>query len=81
MKDKLIKLENGNNLCVLDELEYNDKKYVLTIECALENEEVVNNYKVYEISLENDSLTLNTVNNKDTLSYVTNMFLNNIKNI
>ena len=81
MKDKLIKLENENCLCILDELIYNEKKYVLTAGCDIEKEAVLNKYKIYEISIDNDSLTLNTINDKDTLSYVTNLFLENIKNI
>ena len=81
MKDKLIKLENNSSLCILDELKYNNRKYVLTTNCDEKNEEVLDRYKIYEISLDNDSLTLNTIYDKDTLSYVTNLFLKNIKNI
>ena len=80
MKDRLIKLENGNNLCILDELKYNNRKYILATECNAE-ETVLNRYKIYEVSLDKDSLIVNTINDKDTLSYVTNLFLKNIKNI
>ena len=81
MKDKLVSLENGQSVCILDELNYNEKKYVLTVECDTERNEILNRYKIYELSLNEDSLTLDAVNNKDILSYVTKRFLENIKNI
>lgn len=81
MKEKLINLENGQSVCVLDELNYNEKKYILTVECNTVTNEILNRYKIYELALTDNSLTLNTINNKDVLSSVTKMFLDNIKNI
>ena len=81
MKDKLVNLENGQSVCVLDELNYNEKKYILTVECNTITNEILNRYKIYELALTGNSLTLNTINNKDVLSSVTKIFLDNIKNI
>ena len=81
MKDKLISLENGQAVCVIDELNYDSKKYILTVECDKEKEEIINRYKIYEVLVDNANISLNTVIAKNILDAVTQIFLENIKNI
>ena len=55
VKDKIIELENGINYYVIEEIDHNDKKYVLAAMCDLEKEEVnEEDYIVMEIKIEDD---------------------------
>ena len=52
VKDKVIQMDNGKSYYVLEEIEYQGKKYILTLECDLEkdmvNEDIKNNYDDYK---------------------------------
>lgn len=81
MKDKLLNLENGKAVCVIDELNYKEKKYILTVECDTVNEELLNKYRIYEVLSDNSSVSLNSIIDRNILESVTHIFLDNIKNI
>lgn len=59
IKDKMIELENGTDYYILEETLYNDKKYVLAIECDVLNDEIV----------DEDCILLEVIVNDDKIEF------------
>ena len=76
IRDKLIELTNGINYYILEELTYNNKKYVLAAECDLEKETVNDDkYLVMEIKLENNDLVTADIEDDNEATIITKMLL------
>ena len=76
IKNKIIEIIDGTNYYILEEISYNNKKYILAVECDLEKEELNNKkYLVMEIKLENNNLITSTIEDNDLAKKVTNMLL------
>jgi len=81
IKDKIIELIGGINYYILEELSYNNKKYILAVECDLEKDEFNNEkYLVMEIKLKNNNLITSTIEDNNLAKTVTNMLLEKINN-
>ena len=81
IKDKIIELIGGINYYILEELSYNNKKYILAVECDLEKDELNNEkYLVMEIKLKNNNLITSTIEDNNLAKTVTNMLLEKINN-
>lgn len=74
MIDKIIKLSNGYEFCVLDELDLDDKKYIIAFQ--IENDEVLKNFIVSEVKTNLDGkITVFDIEDNKTFEKVSDMFL------
>lgn len=77
MIDKIIKLSNGYEFCVLDELDLDDKKYIIAFQ--IENDEVLKNFIVSEVKTNLDGkITVLDIEDNKTFEKVSDMFLKRI---
>ena len=75
MKEKVIKTSDNIKIFVVDELNYNDNKYIFGFEVT-ENDDVLEDKPhTLEVTIEGDSLILNEIENFEIASVVNNMFL------
>lgn len=80
IRDKLIELTNGINYYILEEITYNNKKYVLAAECDIEKETVnEENYLVMEIKLENNDLVTADIEDDNEAAIITKMLLEKVR--
>ena len=81
MRDKIIKMSDGQEYYILEDVEYNGKKYVLSLECNLDKDTVnENDYLVMEVAFENDDLMIKIVDDVEVAKVVVSMLLNKVKN-
>lgn len=81
VKDKVIQMDNGKNYYVLEEVEYNNKKYILTLECNLEQDTInEEDYLVMQLDIKNEDLHIKKITDNNIATIVTTMLLNKIKN-
>jgi hypothetical protein len=80
VKDKIIELENGTNYYVIEEIDHNDKKYVLAAMCDLEKEEVnEEDYIVMEIKIEDDALVTKNINDDNIARIVAEKLIEKVR--
>ena len=80
VKDKIIELENGINYYVIEEVDYNDKKYILAAMCDLEKEEVQEeDYIVMEIKIEDDALVTKNIHDDNIARIVTEKLIKKVR--
>jgi len=80
VKDKVIEMENGHNYYILEEVEYNNKKYVLSLECDLENDKIdKENYYVMEFSIVNNDIVVKNIEDDEVAKIVASMLFDKIK--
>ena len=80
MIDKVLKLKNDSKYYVLDELNYEDRKFVFTVECDLESVSYIENYLILEIIIDNSKLIVKNVDDVNILENITQLFLTRLKN-
>ena len=81
VKDKIIQMDNGKCYYVLDDVEYNGKKYILSLECDLDKDAVnEEDYFVMELSMVDGELAIKRVEDDNISKIVIAMLLNNVKN-
>ena len=81
VKDKIIELENGTNYYILEEITYNDSKYILAAECNLDTEEVnEDEYIVQEIKLNNADLVTANIEDDTIAQTVTKLLIEKVRN-
>ena len=81
IKDKIIEMDNGNSYYILNDITYNNKKYLLSVECNLEKDEIKeDDYLVMELVIENDELVIKQIEDDNLALIVTNLLINKIKN-
>ena len=62
MKDRIIELENGTMLYVLERETYQNKNYILGLKCDLKNDAIeTDNMLVLEVYTENNEIKTNSV--------------------
>ena len=65
MKDKVIEIGNQDNIYVIEELDYQNKKYILGAKCDLEKDEVEKDELVLmEVSFKDGELVLKDVDDE-----------------
>lgn len=80
IKDRIIELENGTNYYIIDDITYNQKKYVLAAECDLEKDTVTEDrYIVMELKINNNDLFIINIENDDTSKIVTKLLLEKVR--
>ena len=81
VKDRVIQMDNGKNYYVLEDIEYNGKKYILSLECDLENDTVnEEDYYVMELSMQDGELSIKQILDDEVAAKVTGMLLNKVRN-
>lgn len=80
IKDKIIELNNGVNYYILDEISYNNKKYILAAECELEKDELKEeNYIVAEIKVEGTDLVTADIEDEELAKTITKMLIEKVR--
>ena len=80
IKDRIIELENGCNYYILEDINYNQKKYVLASLCNLEKDYMdEDNYIVLEVNINNNDLYLNHITDTSIVSTVTKLLIEKTK--
>ena len=65
MKDKVIEIGNQDNIYVIEELDYQNKKYILGAKCDLEKDEVEKDELVLmEVSFKDGELVVKDVDDE-----------------
>lgn len=81
VKDKVIQIDNGKSYYVLEEIEYQGKKYILTLECDLEKDMVnEDDYFAMELAIENGELNIKKIDDNDIAKVVVGMLLSKMPN-
>lgn len=80
IKDKIIELNNGINYYILDEISYNNKKYILAAECELEKDELKeDNYIIAEIKVEGTDLVTADIEDEELSQTITKMLIEKVR--
>lgn len=81
IKDRIIELENGTNYYILEDITYMEKKYVMAAECDLEKDSVnEDKYIIMEISIKNNDLYINNIEDDELAKKVTKLLLEKTRN-
>ena len=75
MKDKVLRISDNIRVYVIDELNYNDKKYIFTFEVTDNDDVLEDRPHVLEVLVDNDNLVVNEIEDFETASIVNNMFI------
>ena len=75
MIDKVIKLGNGLEYYVLDEVKKNNKEYVFAVQVDNETEKVSENYIICEKRINLNETTLSDIADDKEFEEISNMFL------
>ncbi len=75
MKNTVIQLKTGVSYYILEELVYNQKKYVMTVECNLDNDEMEEeNLVMMEVKVENDNVIVDEIQDDNVALEVLKLF-------
>lgn len=81
MKDKIIKIGSGEEYYILEELNYEDQKYVLGVPCNLEKDEIDEEKLVlFNINIKDNDLVINNVHDQKLAETVTQNIIEKIRN-
>ena len=72
VEDKIVRLEDGREYCVLNEITYNGKRYCCALEYFSDKEDVGEDYFVCEQNVDGESLVLNLVEDSELESAILN---------
>ena len=79
VKDKVLQIENGNNYYVLETVDYNGKKYALSLECDLNSDTVnENDYFVMELDMVDGELAIKHIEDDKIADIVIQMLLEKV---
>ncbi len=79
MKDKMVETKSGESLYVLDELTYDNRMFIFSVECDKDNESVKQNeFIVMECKMNGKELGLFDVDD-NTASIVSKMFIERLQ--
>lgn len=81
MKDKIINIGSGEQYYILEELNYEDQKYILGAQCDIEKDQI-NEEKLllFNVSIKDNDLVINNVNDQNLAEIVTEKILEKIRN-
>ena len=72
MKDKMIKLNNGNAYYILESIQANSGYYVLGASCNMENDNIdTDNLLVCEVTLINNEVSTKEITDKNLVKNIT----------
>ena len=80
IKDKIIQMDNGKSYYVLEDVEYNEKKYILSVECDLDKDEVnEEDYFVMELDMAGDELAVKHIEDDKIAKMVIELLMDKIR--
>lgn len=80
VKDRIIELDNGINYYILEEISYNNKKYILAALCNLGEETVdADKYLVLEIKIEDNNLITADIEDDNLANKVIELLVEKVK--
>ena len=71
MVDKIITLDSGKEYCILNEINYDGKRYCLGVEYFENTEDVGEEYNVFEEVANGNEIILESVSDKELAEYLT----------
>ena len=77
MKDKVLKLKDGNIYYILDEIITENRRFIFSVLCDYET--IKNNYYILELVMDNGKLMAKSVMDKIVLDNIKKIFLENLK--
>ena len=81
MKDKLIKLKNGLEYVVIDELNYDGRNYACAVQVDEISETITKNFIFVEVLSDiNNKMTLKDIEDKFMFEKITSLFFNKLSN-
>ena len=82
MKGKIIELKDDSEYIVLEEIVYNDKKYIMASECNTKTEEIIeeDTMIVMEIELDREDLSVADIYDDDLAETVSKLLLEKMQN-
>lgn len=81
MKDKIINIASGEQYYILEELNYQDKKYILGTFCDVEKDQINEEELVlFNVNIKDNDLIINNVNDQQLAQTVTEKILDKIRN-
>lgn len=80
IKDKIVELENGTNYYILEDITYNNKKYVLCAMCDLKNDILESeDYVVMELEIKNSELFINNIEDDNIALEVSKLLIEKVR--
>lgn len=70
MDNKIVVLDDGKQYCILNETSFKDKKYCCAVEYYEDEEDLGDDYIIFEEDIVNDSLVLNRVVDQEFEDYL-----------
>ena len=81
MKDKIVKLKNGLEYVVVDELNYEGRNYAFAVQVDEISETITKNFIFVEVSTDiNNKMTLKDIEDKFMFEKITSLFMNRLNN-
>ena len=77
MKDKVLRLKDGNIYYILDEIITENRRFIFSVLCDYET--IKNNYYILELVMDNGKLMAKSVMDKIVLDNIKKIFLENLK--
>lgn len=80
IKDKIIQMDDNRNYYVLEDTEYKGKKYILALECNLDND-IINedDYFVMELDVTGEDLYIKHVEDDEIAKMVIELLLDEVR--
>ncbi|MDO5569782.1 MAG: DUF1292 domain-containing protein [bacterium] len=81
MKGKIIELKDNSKYVVLEEMEYNNKKFIIASECKNENEEINEEDAmiIMEVALDGDDLSVIDIYDDEVAATISKKMLEKMK--
>ena len=81
MKDKLLELATGENYYVLEEINYNNDKYVIGTIVDINNNKIQENELIiFKVVIKDDKLSLDDILDEKTARIISSLFLKKMNN-
>lgn len=80
IKDKVFQIEDGTSFYIIDDINYQNRKYALTLQCDLDKDEVnEDEYLVMEVTMNNGELHLKGIYDDELAAIVTKMLIDKVR--
>ena len=80
IKDKVFQIEDGTSFYIIDDINYQNRKYALTLQCDLDKDEVnEDEYLVMEVTMDNGGLQLKGIYDDELAAIVTKMLIDKVR--
>lgn len=80
MKDQIMRLKNGLEYMIIEELRYEGKDYLMAVQVDEATETITKNYIFVEVSTDiNNKKTLKDIDDNNLFEKITSLFLEKIK--